>query len=196
MQREMKILAFGDSLTAGYGLSAADAFPARLEAALQRAGLNARVQNGGVSGDTTAGGLARIGWLLGDDPQGAPDLVILELGANDGLRGVDPDLTRRNLDGIYKRIHDSGSKVLLMGMRGLANMGPEYETKFSGLFPSLAAKWGVGFYPFFLEGVAAQPEYSLPDGLHPNAKGVAVIVKGVFPLVEKEYRLWKARDGR
>ena len=190
--RDMRILAFGDSLTAGYGLPAADSFPARLETKLRQDGFMVRVHNGGVSGDTTAGGLARIGWLLGDDPKSAPDLVLLELGANDGLRGVDPDITRRNLDAILKRITGSGARVLLMGMRGLANMGPEYEVAFSGLFPSLAVKWKVGFYPFFLEGVATRPDLNLPDGLHPNALGIGVIVKRVSPLVEAEYRLWKA----
>jgi acyl-CoA thioesterase I len=190
--RDMRILAFGDSLTAGYGLPGADSFPARLESKLRQDGFKVRIQNGGVSGDTTSGGLARIGWLLGDDPKRTPDLVLLELGANDGLRGVDPEITRRNLDAILKQIKGSGARVVLMGMRGLANMGPEYEAAFNGLFPVLAAKWKVGFYPFFLEGVATRPELNLPDGLHPNATGIGVIVAGVSPLVESEYRLWKA----
>jgi acyl-CoA thioesterase I len=185
--RDMVILAFGDSLTAGYGLASAEAFPARLQAALRRNGLAVRVINAGVSGDTTAGGLARIDWLLGEKP----DLLILELGANDGLRGVDPTVTKRNLEQIYKRIIASGARVLLTGMRASPAMGADYETAFNAIFPALASAWGVTFYPFFLEGVAVKPAFTLPDGLHPNASGVGVIVEGVAPLVQNEYRLWE-----
>ncbi len=185
--RDMVVLAFGDSLTAGYGLAAADSFPARLEATLRRDGYGVRVINAGVSGDTTAGGLARINWLLAEKP----DLVILELGANDGLRGVDPALTKRHLTRIFKRIDATGARVLLTGMRALTSMGVDYETAFNAIFPALARAWEVNFYPFFLEGVALNPAFTQPDGLHPNAKGVGVIVEGVAPMVQNEYRRWE-----
>ncbi|MBT5110337.1 MAG: arylesterase [Rhodospirillaceae bacterium] len=185
--RDMVVLAFGDSLTAGYGLAAAESFPVRLEVMLRSKGHAVRVINAGVSGDTTAGGLARIDWLLVEKP----DLVILELGANDGLRGVNPAWTKMNLDRIYKRIIATGARVLLTGMRASPSMGVDYETAFNAIFPALASAWNVTFYPFFLEGVAVKPAFTLPDGLHPNAKGVGVIVEGVAPLVQNEYRLWK-----
>jgi acyl-CoA thioesterase-1 len=154
---------------------------------LRSKGHAVRVINAGVSGDTTAGGLARIDWLLVEKP----DLVILELGANDGLRGVNPAWTKMNLDRIYKRIIATGARVLLTGMRASPSMGVDYETAFNAIFPALASAWNVTFYPFFLEGVAVKPAFTLPDGLHPNAKGVGVIVEGVAPLVQNEYRLWK-----
>jgi acyl-CoA thioesterase-1 len=173
------ILVLGDSLIAGYGLAPEESFPSQLEAALERNGTVARVVNGGVSGDTSAGGLARLDWLLADKP----DLVIVELGANDGLRGLDPEATRRNLDEIIKRIRASGIDVLLAGMRAPPNLGTEYGTAFSKLYGELATQYGLAYYPFFLEGVAADPALNQEDGIHPTAEGVAVIVKNILPVV-------------
>ncbi len=171
------IVALGDSLTAGYGLPRKDAFTARLGAALAAAGVKARVVNAGVSGDTSAGGLARIDWLLAEKP----DLVIVELGANDALRGLDPEETRRNLDAILARIKKSGARVLLAGMRAPPNMGREYAADFDRIFPDLAKQHKVPLYPFFLDGVAADPALNQADGIHPNAKGVSVIVDRILP---------------
>lgn len=172
-----RLLLLGDSLTAGYGLPAADSFPAQLEAALAKAGIAAEVINGGVSGDTTAGGLARLDWALADDP----DVVILELGANDGLRGLDPAATRANLDAILSRLAAKDIAVLLVGMLAPPNLGPEFGKAFNAIFPSLAKAHDVAFYPFFLDGVATDPALNQPDGIHPNAAGVAVIVEGLLP---------------
>ncbi len=173
----LRVLAFGDSLTAGYGLPAADGFPARLAVALAAAGVAARVIDGGVSGDTTAGGLARLDWALAEDP----DVVIVELGGNDGLRGLDPAETEANLDAILARLGADGRAVLLTGMRAPPNLGPEYGAAFGGVFPALAERRGVDFYPFFLDGVAADPDLNQPDGIHPNAAGVALIVERLLP---------------
>jgi acyl-CoA thioesterase-1 len=173
------ILGFGDSLTAGYGMTAAQAFPARLEAWLHERGIAARVVNAGVSGDTTAGGLARLDWALADKP----DLVILALGANDALRGVEPSAVRDNLDKMIGKIEASGAKVLLLGMLAPPNWGDEYKREFDGIFPELARIHHLPLYPFFLEGVAMKPELNQPDGLHPNERGVAVLVDRIAPLV-------------
>ena len=177
----MRILAFGDSLTAGYGLSQQDSFPARLEAALRKAGVDARVNNAGVSGDTTSAALRRIEWLM-RDPW---DLVIVELGANDGVRGVDPSLTRDNLERIVERARQSGARVLLAGMLAPPNLGRDYGKEFNAVFPEIAERHGVSYYRFFLEGVAGDPSLNLADGLHPNAKGVAIIVDRMLPIVLK-----------
>ena len=175
------ILDFGDSLTAGYGLAPDQAFPPRLQAALQRRGIEARVVNAGVSGDTTAGGLARLDWALADKP----DLVIVALGANDALRGIDPATVRSNLDKMIRRIDSSGAKMLLLGMLAPPNWGEEYKTAFDRIFPDLARVYGVPLYPFFLEGVAMKPELNQPDGLHPNERGVAVLVDRIAPFVAR-----------
>lgn len=174
------ILAFGDSLTAGLGLPYDMSFPAQLEAALADNGhASVRVINGGVSGDTSAGGLARLDWLLGDNP----DLVILELGANDGLRGLEPAATRANLDAIIARIRETGAHVLLTGMKAPPNLGDDYGAAFESLYRELADKHGAAFYPFFLEGVVGDPALNQEDGIHPTAEGVAVIVKKILPVV-------------
>ena len=173
------VLALGDSLTAGYGLPPDKAFPAQLEAALGAQGIEAKVINGGVSGDTSAGGLARLDWLLGDNP----DLVIVELGANDGMRGLDPDHTRDNLDRILARIRETRARILLTGMVAPPNLGGDYEGKFNALYPDLADKHGTAFYPFFLDGVVMEPSLNQQDGIHPNAEGVAVIVGKMLPDV-------------
>jgi acyl-CoA thioesterase-1 len=179
--RPVHIVALGDSLTAGYGLAASDAFPARLEAALRAKGVNVTVENAGVSGDTAAGGLARLDWSV---PKGT-DAVIVELGANDMLRGIDPKVTRAALAAILERLKARGIAVLLCGMRAAPNMGAEYVRAFDAIYPDLASQYGVPLYPFFLDGVATQASFSLRDGMHPNAAGVEVIVAGILPMVEQ-----------
>ena len=179
--RTVTILAFGDSLVAGFGLGSRDGFAAKLEAALKAKGVAARVVNGGLSGDTTAGGLARLEWAL--EPK--PDFAIVELGGNDGLRGLDPAQTRANLDAILTKLKAKGVPVLLAGMYAPPNMGPDYTKRFNALYPELARKHDVPFYPFFLDGVAANAALNQPDGIHPNAKGVGVIVERILPHVLK-----------
>ena len=176
-EEPVQILALGDSLTAGYGLAPEDGFIAQLQRALDDAGLAARVLDGGVSGDTTAGGLARLDWALADNP----DAVILELGANDGLRGLDPAATRANLDAMLTRLGQAGKAVLLAGMLAPPNLGPEYGAEFNRIYPELAAAHGVALYPFFLDGVAADPALNQDDGIHPNADGVRIIVERLLP---------------
>src|SRR5580700_1484736 len=179
MAKTPEILAFGDSLTAGFGLAPDASFPTRLEAKLRADGIEARVVNAGVSGDTTAGGLARLDWALTDKP----DLVILELGANDALRGIDPATVRDNLDKMIGKVQATGAKVLLLGMLAPPNWGEEYKRAFDQIFPELAHLHHLPLYPFFLEGVAMNPELNQPDGLHPNEKGVAVLVDRIAPVV-------------
>lgn len=174
------VLDFGDSLTAGYGLPAKEAFPARLEAWLHQKGVAVRVVNAGVSGDTTADGLARLDWALADKP----DLVILALGANDALRGIDPKTVRDNLDKMIRKVEAGGAKLLLVGMLAPPNWGEEYDHAFDDIFPELARAHHVPLYPFLLEGVAMKPELNQPDGLHPNERGVAVLVERIGPIVE------------
>ena len=179
LSQTARILVLGDSLTAGYGLAQEQAFPARLEAALRARGLEAAVLDGGVSGDTTAGGLSRVGWALAD----RPTHVIVELGANDALRGIEPAVTRANLDGILSRLGAAGVEVMLAGMYAPPNWGKEYEAEFRRIYPELARKHGAAFYPFFLDGVAAEPALNQKDGIHPNARGVDVIVDRIMPYV-------------
>jgi acyl-CoA thioesterase-1 len=180
----LSILAFGDSLVAGFGLADRDGFAPQLERALAAEGVEAKVINAGVSGDTTAGGRARLDWSLAGWAAGAGrQLVILELGANDMLRGIEPVETRNNLDAMLSRLQASGATVLLAGMRAAPNLGPDYRAAFDAIFPELAEKHGVALYPFFLEGVAARPDLNQPDGLHPNAAGVAEIVRRILPHV-------------
>lgn len=179
-----KVLALGDSLTAGYGLPEADGFTVQLEQALDAGGTEVTIINGGVSGDTSAGGRDRLDWALGD----APALVLLELGANDGLRGLDPAATRVNLDAILATLNERGVPVLLLGMVAPPNLGPEYGAAFDAIYPDLAQKWGVPLYPFFLDGVAADPALNQADGMHPNREGVARIVERLAPMVEDVIR--------
>jgi acyl-CoA thioesterase-1 len=179
--RVPRVLAFGDSLSAGFGLPPAEAFPARLQARLGAIGVAAEVLNGGVSGDTSAGGLARLDWALADHP----DLVLVELGANDALRGLDPDVTFGNLDKILARLKASGVRVILLGMRAPPNWGTHYQADFDAIYPKLAEKYGVPLYPFFLDGVAMDPSLNQADGLHPNARGVNVIVERVAPYIAR-----------
>ncbi len=174
-----RILALGDSLTAGFGLQPQQSFPVRLAAHLQEAGIAAEVVNGGVSGDTSAGGLARLDWALAAHP----DAVLVELGANDALRGTDPQVTYDNLDKILARLSAAHLKVLLLGMRAPANWGREYQAAFDAIYPRLAEKYKVPLYPFFLEGVALDPGLNQGDGLHPNARGADFIAARVAPFV-------------
>jgi acyl-CoA thioesterase-1 len=176
---EKTILALGDSLVAGYGLEKADSFPTELEEALRAEGHDVRVINAGVSGDTSKGGLARVDWLFADKP----DLMLLELGANDGLRGLPPAQTEENLAAIIEKAQDAGVPVLLAGMMAPPNLGREYGEEFNAVFPRLAERYDVAFYPFFLDGVAAEPELNQGDGMHPNAAGVDVIVERILPHV-------------
>lgn len=179
------ILAIGDSLTAGYNLPQEAAFPAQLERHLRDTGLDVRVRNAGVSGDTTAMGLDRLDWVLGD---GKPDLAIVELGANDALRGVSPDQVRTNLSAIIEQLKSADVPVLLAGMKAPRNMGGDYVESFDTVFPDLAKQYDVAFYPFFLKGVIDNPELVQRDGLHPTKEGVAVIVENMAPLVRKMLR--------
>ena len=176
-----EVLAFGDSLTAGLGLAASEAFPARLQARLKDDNIDIKMINSGVSGDTTTDGLARLDWALADKP----DFVILALGSNDALRGIDPKIVRANLDKMIDKIAASGAKLLLLGMRAPANWGLDYQRAFDQIYPDLATAHGVPLYPFFLEGVAMDPKLNQPDGLHPNEQGVAVLVDRIAPLVAK-----------
>jgi acyl-CoA thioesterase-1 len=175
------VVALGDSLTVGYGLPAKDGFVPRLEAALAADGVSVVIANAGVSGDTASSGLARLDWSL---PPGT-DAVIVELGANDMLRGIDPQVTRDALDAILARLAQRHISVLLCGMRAAPNLGADYGRAFGRIYPELAAKYGVPLYPFFLDGVAADRTLTLSDGLHPNAAGVGVIVRGILPKAEE-----------
>jgi acyl-CoA thioesterase-1 len=175
------IVALGDSLTAGYGLPDKDGLVPRLQAALAAAGTPVEIANGGVSGDTASDGLSRLDWSV---PQGT-DAVILELGANDMLRGIRPEVTRNALDAILHRLADRHIAVLLCGMRAAPNLGSPFGQAFDRIFPELAAKYGVLLYPFFLDGVAADLVLMQHDGLHPNAAGVGVIVERILPKVQE-----------
>jgi acyl-CoA thioesterase I len=175
-----KIVVLGDSLSAGLGLPAAAAFPARLEKALKDKGLNVTIDNAGVSGDTASGGLDRLDWSVPVGTQG----VILELGANDALRGIDPKLTRAALEEILKRLKARDVAVLLCGMVAPPNYGAEYAAQFNAIFPDLAKTYKVPLYPFFLDNVAANTKLNQADGMHPTAAGVAIIVEHILPAVE------------
>lgn len=177
----IRLLVLGDSLSAGYGLAANEAFPVQLERALRAKGHNVNVINAGVSGDTSAGGRARLDWSLADKPHAA----IVELGANDGLRGVEPKSTADNLGAILKALKDRGMPTLLAGMYAPPNLGAAYGKEFNALYARIAKEHGAALYPFFLEGVAAESALNQADGIHPNAKGVGVIVERILPAVEK-----------
>ena len=178
------VLAFGDSLTAGYGLDQGLGFAPQLQATLRRHGIAAAVVDGGVSGDTTEAGKARLGWTL-DGLERKPDLVILELGANDMLRALDPKLTEANLDAMLSELKRRQIPVLLTGMRAAPNLDPAYIARFEAIYSSLAKKHGVTLYPFFMEGVAAQQGMVQPDGLHPTFEGVKRVVTGITPDVKQ-----------
>lgn len=177
----IRILAFGASIVAGYGLAERDSLPAQLEAALRARGTDAKVINGGVSGETSAGGLSRLDWALAEDP----DLVIVDLGGNDALRGLDPKETEANLDAIVARIKERGCGVLIAGMLAPPNLGADYANAFNALFPAVAKRHGVALYPFILDGVVADPTLNQEDGIHPNAAGVRVIVERMLPVLQQ-----------
>ncbi len=175
------LVIIGDSLSAGYGLPKEDAFPTQLQRRLRAKGYDVRVVNSGVSGDTTKGGRARLDWALGDDP----DAVLLELGANDALRGLAPEQAFENLKAMLTALQAKRIPVLLAGMRAPPNMGADYANAFDDVYARLDQAFDVVFYPFFLEGVAANPALNQDDGIHPNAKGVAVVVDNILPAVER-----------
>jgi acyl-CoA thioesterase-1 len=187
--KPVKVVALGDSLTAGLGLPAKDAFPAKLQAALKAKGIEATIANAGVSGDSAAGGLDRLDWSV---PVGT-DAVILELGANDALRGLDPELTQKALAAILDKLAARRIPVLLAGMKAPRNLGSDYTGKFDAIYPALAANHPVLFYPFFLEGVAADPHFNQGDGMHPTAAGVDLIVQNILPKVEELIARARAR---
>jgi acyl-CoA thioesterase-1 len=175
----VRILALGASITAGYGLDAADSLPVQLEAALRAHGVDATVINSGVSGDTSAGGLVRLDWALADNP----DLVILDLGGNDALRAIDPKTTEANLDAIVSRLKAEKRGVLIAGMLAPPNLGADYQAAFNAVFPAVAARYDATLYPFLLDGVVTDPALNQEDGIHPNAAGVKVIVERMLPYV-------------
>ena len=179
--KPIHIVAFGDSLSSGYGLRQSQSFPVQLQKELKARGHDVLITNAGVAGDTTAAGLARLAWAIGDDT----DAVILEFGANDALRGIDPKETRENLQKILAKLSERHIPVLLTGMRSPANWGDNYAESFDAIFPALAKEHGLVFYPFFLEGVVLNAKLNQDDGMHPNAKGVAEIVRQIIPSVEE-----------
>jgi acyl-CoA thioesterase-1 len=176
-QGPVRLLAFGDSLIHGYGLPPEESLPAQLESALREAGHAVEVINGGNSGDTTASGLARLQWTLG----GGADAVLLSLGSNDGLRGLDPAETEKNLRAMLEILREAKLPVLLAGMYAPRNLGQDYVAAFDAVYPRLAAEYGALFYPFLLQGVALEPALNQPDGIQPNAAGDAVIDEGLLP---------------
>lgn len=182
--RKLRILCLGDSLTAGYLLPAGQGFAPALERELRRRGLDVEALDGGVSGDTATGGLDRLDWALGD----GADVAIVELGANDMFRGLDPDITEKALDQILTRLKENGVRPILAGMRASPGLGVEFTRRFDAIYPRLAQKHGVPLYPFFLEGVAGDPRLNLADGIHPTAEGVEKIVAGIAPMAEAELR--------
>ncbi|HYE50338.1 MAG TPA: arylesterase [Azospirillaceae bacterium] len=187
----LDVVVLGDSLSAGYGLPPDKALTAQLEAALKEKGYDVRVPNTAVSGDTTAGGLSRLDWLLADKP----DLMIVALGGNDGLRAIDPAATRSNLDAILAKLKEKGVPSVLFGMLAPPNLGRAYGEAFNAVYPDLAKKYGVPLYPFILEGVALDPKLSLADGMHPNAEGVAIMVRNVLPTVTRALDAIKGGQG-
>lgn len=175
-----RIVAFGDSLTAGLGVGPQESYPAELQRLLDGAGYRYRVINAGVSGETSAGGLRRVPWILNS----RPDIVILELGGNDGLRGLSPEDTKDNLDRIVRGLRDGGARVVLAGMKLPPNYGKEYTSRFEAIYPELAKKHRLTLIPFFLDGVAAQTKLNQPDGIHPTAEGHRIIAANVLKVVE------------
>jgi acyl-CoA thioesterase-1 len=180
--KKLRILCLGDSLTAGYLLPAGQGFAPALERALRAKGHSVEILDAGVSGDTATGGLDRLDWALAD----GADVAIVELGANDMFRGLDPDITKKALDQILTKLKDNGVRAILAGMRASPGLGADYVQRFDAIYPELAARHGVPIYPFFLDGVAGDPKLNLQDGIHPTKEGVERIVAGILPLVEAE----------
>jgi acyl-CoA thioesterase I len=181
------VMAFGDSLYAGYGVNQDESFPAQLEKALSAKGLKVSVHNAGVSGDTTAAGLQRLAFALDGLPR-KPDLVILGLGGNDMLRGISPDQTLSNLEAMLKELQKRDIDVVLTGMLAAPNLGQDYAGSFNSIFPRLASQYDAGLYPFFLDGVITDPKMMLPDGVHPNPKGISRVVSGISDMVADELK--------
>jgi acyl-CoA thioesterase I len=190
-ERPIRIVAFGDSLMAGYQLAMKDAFPAKLEGALKAKGLNVQIVNAGVSGDTSSGGLSRLDWSVPD----GTDAVIVELGANDMLRGIDPKVTRAALEQIVSKLKQRGIEVMLCGMLGAPNYGEAYTKEFNAIYPALASTNDLVFYPFFLDGIAADAKFNQRDGLHPTEAGVDTIVTRITPKVEELIARVRAKRG-
>lgn len=188
---DLKLVVLGDSLSAGYQLAPEDAFPEQLQKALDEMGHSVEVVNAGVSGDTTSGGLSRLDWSVGADT----DAVIVELGANDALRGISPEITRKNIEEITRRLRERGVEVLLAGMLAPRNLGPEYADAFDPIYADVANAHDALLYPFFLEGVALDQDLNLSDGMHPNAAGVAVIVENILPKVTELLAKTKSSKG-
>ena len=176
---DIRMVVLGDSLVAGYGLPPGEAFPEQLSRALQKNRGSIEIVNAGVSGDTTSGGLSRLDWSLGE----GADIVVLELGGNDALRGIPVEVTRKNLDTMISRLKSRNVEIILAGMLAPPNMGKNYGDAFNAIYPELAEKHGINLYPFFLEGVAADPAYNQDDGIHPNPEGIAVMVENFLPAV-------------
>jgi acyl-CoA thioesterase-1 len=189
--RPLKIVALGDSLTAGYNLPASAAFPAKLEKALKAKGLAVEIANAGVSGDTASGGLARLDWSVPD----GTEAVIVELGANDMLRGTDPAVTHKALEEIVRRLTERRIPILLAGMRAIPNLGIDYVAGFETIYPELARKYDLLAYPFFLDGIVGDAKLNQRDGLHPTAAGVDKIVAGILPKVEELVARARERRG-
>jgi acyl-CoA thioesterase-1 len=190
-EKPIKIVAFGDSLMAGYQLPMSAAFPAQLEKALKAKGMSVEIANAGVSGDTASGGLSRLDWSVPD----GTDAVIVELGANDMLRNVDPKVTRAALEQIVTKLKQRGIEVMLAGMRSVANYGDEYAKQFNAIYPELATTHNLVFYPFFLDGIAADAKLNQRDGLHPTEAGVETIVTRITPKVEELIARIRAKRG-
>lgn len=182
------IIALGNSLTAGLGVAESEAYPAQLEKKLQQNGYNWQVINAGISGETSSGALARINWIIAQQP----DMVILETGANDGMRGIPTDLIEKNLNRMVEQLKEAGIEVVLAGMQMLQNLGPDYTRKFSAVYPSVAQKQNILLVPFFLEQVAGNPGLNLPDTIHPTPAGHAIVAQNVYPYVEKAIRKIKS----
>ena len=189
--RPVRIVALGNSLTAGFNLPGSAAFPAKLEKSLKQKGVAVEIANAGVSGDTASGGLGRLDWSVPD----GTDAVIVELGANDMLRGVDPAVTRRALEEIVRRLTDRHIPVLLAGMRAAPNLGVQYVGAFEAIYPELAAKYDLLLYPFFLDGIVGDSKFNQRDGLHPTAAGVDRIVAGILPKAEELVARARERRG-
>jgi acyl-CoA thioesterase-1 len=190
--REGTIVAFGDSLTQGYGISEKEAFPAQLERRLRSAGFAYKVVNAGISGETSSGALSRVKWIL----RQKPDIVILETGANDGFRGLQPDLIEKNLEETVRLLKEQGVIVVLAGMQMLSNLGPEYTDAFKKIYPKVAQRQNVILIPFFLAGVAGEPALNLPDGIHPTTEGYRMVTDLAFPYVLEAIRKVEVKSGQ
>jgi acyl-CoA thioesterase-1 len=180
LAKTFRIVGFGDSLMAGYQLGPGQSFPDQLQAELRKGGFDVAVANAGVSGDTTSDGLARLDWSIPD----GTDMVLLELGSNDMLRGIDPTVTKKNLDQMIRKLKARKIGIVLMGMLAAPNLGAAYTSVFDAIYPALAKQNGIPLYPFFLDGVAGHPDLQLADGMHPNLQGIAKMVQGALPVIE------------